>query len=112
MEKTTKKLTNLYKEINVTPLTLGVNLLGWTHDWIIKTCNVKSFGTMALLVKEYEQGFCIEEDKFTQAHKEVVNLIKKNKLPLDLATKKSIDIGNLIIQEVLHSYPKLEKLNN
>ena len=110
-KKEETKLINLYTDVNSTPLTLSVNLMGWTDNWIINASKIKDFGKMALLVKGYEQGFCIEIEKFKKAHENIADMIKNNALPLDLAIKKSIEIGESIKIQVLDNYYNLEHIN-
>lgn len=105
-----KKLQSIHKEVNITPITISVNLKGWNSKWIWKLCKVKNMGVTANLMKEYTMSFFVDYDRFFEAHCENSRKIDEGTIEVDEIIERSRRIGDKIVKTVNENYKRVQDL--
>jgi len=101
----------IHKEVNITPITISVNLTGWNSKWIAELCKVRNMGVTASLIREHSMEFFVDYDQFFKAHCENCRKIDEGTLEVDKVTKESRKIGDKIVKLVTDNYDEVERLS-
>lgn len=105
-----EKLLQLYTDINVAPLNMGINMEGWTNKWISNICGIESFGTAGTIVNDHRLEFAFGPSFFT-AHKNIEKKLLEGTMPLKEAIDKSIEIGENLLKIFWVQKDKIESFN-